>query len=85
MILERDVEHAYCKKVKAAGGLAIKLVSPSMAGLPDRLILMPGGVMWFVEFKRPGGRPRPLQIRVHETLRRLGFTVKIVDSLEEGL
>lgn len=85
MILERDVERAYCRKVKAAGGLAIKMLSPTMSGLPDRLILMPSGVMWFVEFKRPGGRPRALQVKVIERLRALGFKVKVVDSMGEEL
>ena len=51
--------------------------------MPDRLVLLPGGRVIFVEVKAPGMRPRPLQLRVHELLRRLGFVVHVLDGAEQ--
>lgn len=81
-MLERAVEEHLVGRVRAAGGLALKLVSPSLIGLPDRLVLLPGGEAFFVELKRPGGKTRPIQDRVIGMIRRLGFRVHVVDSKE---
>lgn len=78
---EAAVELALRKRVKALGGWALKLVCPGTAGVPDRLVLGPGGQVVFVELKRPGERPRPLQVRRHEQLRVLGFRVEVIDSV----
>ena len=77
---EKNIEEKLVKAVKAAGGLALKFVSPSFAGVPDRLLLLPGGKIAFAEVKRQGEKPRPLQLRRQETLRRLGFMVFVVDD-----
>ena len=69
--------------VKKAGGIAVKFVSPSFAGMPDRLILLPDGVIAFAELKTPGMRPRPLQEARHRLLRSLGFRVYVIDSPEQ--
>jgi len=58
---ERKIETMLVKQVKAAGGMALKLISPGMAGVPDRIVLLPGGRILFVELKAPGEKPRPLQ------------------------
>ena len=60
---ERDIEARFRKAVKDAGGLALKFISPGYAGVPDRIVLMPGGMMCFVELKAPGEKMRPLQMR----------------------
>jgi hypothetical protein len=60
MMLERDVESYFRKQVEAAGGLALKFVSPSHRGVSDRIVCFPGET-WFVELKLPGGRLSPLQ------------------------
>lgn len=78
--MEKTVEAYLRKKVKAAGGLALKLVCPGWTGVPDRLILMPGGRAYFAETKDLGKKPRPRQNYVHEVLRRLGFLVFVPDS-----
>lgn len=67
--------------VKAAGGLSIKL-APIVAGLPDRLVLLPGGRLFFVETKAPGGRLRPVQRVMHARLGGLGFPVVVLSSPE---
>ena len=82
-MLEKQIERKLVKAVKAAGGLCPKFVSPGMDGMPDRLILMPGGRMTFVELKAPGKNPRPLQLRRHDQLRGLGFDVFVLDNPED--
>lgn len=51
---EKFIEHHLTVMVKAKGGIAAKFVSPSFAGMPDRLVLLPGGVCAFAELKAPG-------------------------------
>lgn len=77
---ERDIEKKLTKAVKAQGGMCPKLISPGMDGMPDRLVLMPQARIGFVEVKRPGARPRPLQERRHAQLRSLGFLVLVLDD-----
>ena len=83
MMLEKKIEERLRKKAKEAGGLAAKWVSPSMSGVPDRIVFLPGGKIIFVELKRPGEKPTPLQNRIIEILRGLGADVRVVDSMEK--
>ena len=81
---EAQVEAYLRKKVESKGGLCLKLPAVYVEGLPDRLILMPGGRAMFAETKRPrGGRVAPLQTYWQERLRALGFTAEIIKSYEE--
>lgn len=64
------------------GGLSIKIV-PYWAGLPDRLILLPGGRMFLIETKAPGGRLRPVQRVWHEKAAARGTQVLVLSTLEE--
>ena len=80
---ESTVEKYLVRKVKLYGGMAIKLNPIGMVGLPDRLILMPGAKIMFVEVKRPGEKPRAIQIQIHNRLRNLGFRVEVVDNKEQ--
>lgn len=80
---EKLLEKKLADKVKKLGGLAIKLVCLHFVGLPDRLILMPGGVCFFVEVKTTKQKPRKIQLLVHKKLRGLGFEVYVVDSSEQ--
>lgn len=78
---ESDIESYLRKRVEANGGKCWKWVSPGRRGVPDRIVLMPGGVVAFVETKSPGKTERPDQILVQRILRRLGFLVfSTVDS-----
>ena len=79
-ISEKAIEQQLVKAVKARGGLCPKFVAPGMDGMPDRLVLMPTGVVGFVEVKTPGQQPRPLKARRHRQLRDLGFTVYVLDD-----
>ncbi len=80
---EKDTERKLVKAVKAAGGIALKFISPGYDGVPDRLLLLPGGRIAFAEVKAHGVKPRPLQIRRHGMLRRLGFKVYVIDDEEQ--
>ena len=80
---EKQIEHALTLMVKARGGIAPKFVSPSFAGMPDRLVLLPGGVFAFAELKAPGMKPRPLQLARHRLLKNLGFKVYVIDGIEQ--
>lgn len=81
-MLEKQIENKLTMAVKKAGGIAPKFVSPSFAGMPDRLVLLPGGIFAFVELKAPGENPRPLQKARHKKLRALGFKVYVIDSVD---
>lgn len=80
---EKQIEHRLVAAVNTAGGLCPKFVSPGMDGMPDRIVLMPGGHIAFVEVKAPGKKPRKLQIRRHVRLRHLGFQVFVLDDSAE--
>ena len=80
---EKTIEQKLVTATKAKGGVALKLTSPTMNGLPDRLILLPKGKIAFVELKAPGKKPRPLQTARHDMLRSLGFKVYVVDNAEQ--
>ena len=81
---EKDIEEYLRLGVKKLGGVAFKFTSPGNSGVPDRLIVMPGNRMYFVELKRPGGRTSPLQNRQISRLKDLGCRVLVVDSKESA-
>ena len=82
-IKEKQIEQQLVRAVKAAGGICPKLVSPGMNGMPDRMLLLPGGSIGFVEVKAEGRRPRPLQAVRHRQLRSLGFPVFVLDDPDQ--
>ncbi len=81
--MEKEIERKLVQAVKAWGGIAPKLSSPGFAGLPDRMVLLPGGKIGFVEVKAPGRKPRELQLSRHKLLRRLGFKVYVLDDISQ--
>ena len=82
-MLESIIEKYLVSEVKKLGGTAYKFVSPGHAGVPDRLCLMPNGVLFFVELKATGKTTRPLQDRQIEKIRTYGQRVYVVDSREK--
>lgn len=79
---ETKVENHLSKRAKDAGGMAIKFL-PAIAGVPDRLVILPGGRLFLVELKAPGGRVRPVQRVMHERLERIGLLVPVLSSKDE--
>lgn len=78
---EARVEKVLGWEVRDRGGWAIKLL-PSVSGLPDRMVLLPGGRLIFVELKSPTGTVKPHQTVIHNRLRRLGFEVHVLNTTE---
>jgi hypothetical protein len=78
--LESRVEGALVRALKRRGLVTLKLNLQGNRGWPDRLALVPPGRAIFVELKRPGGKPRPLQEYVHAQIKKLGFEVVVIDN-----
>ena len=80
---EATIERKLVSAAKVRGGICPKWVSPGYDGVPDRIVLLPGGKIGFVEVKAPGEKPRPLQLARHNLLRQLGFKVYILDGTDQ--
>jgi hypothetical protein len=77
--LEKDIERKLKAAVARLGGLCLKWVCPGWSGVPDRIILLPGGRVIFAELKRPkGGVVADLQTFWRRRLQGLGFTVLLI-------
>lgn len=81
-MLEKDVEKYLNKKIKDLGGISLKFTSPNKNGVPDRMILI-NGICKFVELKKPGEKPRPLQVKTHKEFADAGFPVTTIDTIEK--
>lgn len=83
-MLENKLEEKCCKKVEVCGGMAIKLKSPGYRGLPDRMMLLPGGKAFFVEFKKTRtGVLSPQQKKIIREIQELDFPVYVIDDVED--
>ena len=78
---EKIVEAKLRDGVKALGGVAYKWVSPGNVGVPDRMVVLPGGVVHFIELKREGGKPTRMQKVQSARLRALGADCAVVYGL----
>lgn len=74
-MLEKDIEGKLRKKVNATGALCLKFESPGCTGVPDRIILLPGAKVIFVETKKRGEKERARQEYVQGLIRAFGFEV----------
>lgn len=79
-VRENTVERRFNLLARRHGGLSLKWMSPGRLGVPDRLLFMPGGRLYLVELKRPGGRPRASQAAMFAKLESRGFHVWVVDD-----
>lgn len=82
-ILEHEIEAAVVKAFKLRNGLCFKFVSPGVSGVPDRIGLLPGSKVAFIETKAPGKQLRPLQEKRKRQLESLGFLVFKIDSKDQ--
>ena len=84
--LEKEIETALRHMVARHDGVCLKWVCPGWAGVPDRLILLPGGRIIFAEIKRPkGGRIDPRQRWWRDKLESLGFEHHFVWCMRDVL
>lgn len=78
-VLEKEIEKKLRTLVENRDGFCLKWVCPGWAGVPDRIILLPGARIYFVETKRPkGGRLSSLQKWWGRKLIQLGFKYYVV-------
>lgn len=82
--LERDIEKRVCEYARSLGMLVYKFTSPGRSHVPDRMFVLPGGRVFFIEFKRKGKKPTPAQEVEIKKLRDQGATVYVVDNVAEG-
>lgn len=79
---EKVFERELSKFVEENEGMAVKLLSQFIKGLPDRMYLLHGSIVLFVEFKSTGKKPTKIQSYIHAKIQALGFPVLVVDSVE---
>ena len=79
---EKRVESLLTRRVKELGGWAVK-IAPIISGFPDRMVILPGGRVFFVELKAPKKRVAAHQAVVHRKLATLGCPVVVLDTLEK--
>lgn len=77
--LESVIQSRIIKRLEKDGWMVVKLGITNLPGIPD-LLALKDGVARFIEVKRPGEKPRPLQLYRHEQLRNMGFDVDIMDK-----
>ena len=83
-VKESAIETELVRRVEAAGGIAEKVTVLGRRGFFDRLIVLPGGMVVFVECKRPrGGSFSAHQIQRHKVYRALGAAVAIIKDLSD--
>jgi hypothetical protein len=82
--LESSIERAVVREANRFGAYVVKGKTPSRRGFPDRLLFFPGARLLFVETKRAGKKARPDQDLCHRKLRRRGFAVVVVDSIDQA-
>lgn len=82
---ERDVEAALVYAAKAAGGEIRKVKWIGRRGAPDRRVMLPGRVPFWVELKAPGEKLEPHQAREHARMKACGEVVRVIDTIREAL
>lgn len=77
---EYEIEKHLVSETHKCRGWCFKFTSPGIAGVPDRIVILPGGKIGFAELKAPGKKPRLMQRAVIKVLYRLGCTVATIDN-----
>lgn len=79
---EKNYEIRLRKGIKNRGGVALKMVCPGHAGATDRIVLVPDGLVWFVEAKQTGKDLSPLQEVFKKLVEGMDFKHRKIDSME---
>lgn len=80
---EGEIERELCAGVKALKGASYKFVSPGNLGVPDRIVIFPGGRIEFVEVKAEGGRLRHAQMMQLARLKDLDCCISVLCGMQE--
>lgn len=81
---ERDIEKWLREKIQQLGGKFMKFTSPGNDGVPDRIAILPGGQVWFIELKKDGEVPKKIQEWQLEQLRKMGCNVALITGKQEA-
>lgn len=79
---EKALERYLVERVKSLGGVCLKYSNPGMVGYPDRICLLPGGRVLWVELKSKGEKPTAIQLIRHSQMSAIGHSVHVCDSRE---
>lgn len=84
--LEKSIENVLREEVERQGGMCLKWTCPGHRGVPDRMILFPGGIIAFVELKRPGAKVKAggLQEWWREKIQSFGFPCYEISTVEQA-
>jgi len=81
-VSEKTVESYLVGEIRKIGGKAYKFSSPARRSVPDRVCVLPLGLIIFIECKRPGQKPTKAQAKELKDLHELGHMSVWVDSHE---
>lgn len=84
-MLEKEIERRMREMIRKRGGLTYKFTSPGNVGVPDRLVITPTGVVWFVELKTEAGRLAKIQKQQIRELEKRGANVRVVYGLQGAI
>lgn len=83
-MLEKEIEQRMCEMIRKRGGLTYKFTSPGNVGVPDRIVITPTGVVWFVELKTESGRLAKIQKYQKGELEKRCANVRVVHGWEDA-
>lgn len=81
-MLERDIQRKLIIKAEKEGWYVVKIIQCNRPGFPDLMLLRDGKII-FIEVKRPGAKPRPLQLYRHNELSEKGMIVYVIDDINQ--
>lgn len=81
---ERDIEKWLRRQIESMGGKFMKFTSPGNNGVPDRLAVLSGGLIYFIELKTDRGRLTPIQVWQIDRLRQLGVNAAVIRGMDEA-
>lgn len=81
-MLESQIKREGTKRLQSWGWIVLHLIQTNLNGIQDSIIFR-AGVIWFIEWKVPGARPRPLQSYRIEKLRQQGFQTLVITDVKQ--
>lgn len=79
-VSEKAIERYLVEQAKLNGLPCLKYSNPNMVGYPDRLLVLPGGGVIWVELKSRGRKPTKIQQLRMAELSEMGHTVRVIDN-----